>query len=196
MIVLSSTSEVRRRLLREAGITFKTAKPPVDETTITAALRGSGASACQVAASLAESKAISVAAILPGAFVIGADQMLDCDGQWFDKPVDLAAARRQLLALRGKTHRLVCAAALVAEGKVQWQHAETAELTMRDFSEAWLDLYLTRVGEAILSSVGGYHLEGLGAQLFDKVQGDYFSILGLPLIPLLAALRQAGALPQ
>lgn len=195
MIVLSSTSATRRLLMRQAGLTFKTAKPPLDEAHIKKTLRQAGASAQQVAEQLAEGKATSVGEILPAAFVIGADQMLECDGNWFDKPHSREAAREQLSALRGKTHRLFSAAALTTEGKLSWTHCEIAELTMRDFSDAFLDRYLDLVGDAAMLSVGGYQIEGLGAQLFETIVGDYFSILGLPLIPLLGALRQAGALP-
>jgi septum formation protein len=196
MIVLSSTSPTRRQLLRQAGLTFKTARPPVDEAKIKSTLREAGATARHVAESLAEGKAASVGEILPAAYVIGADQMLECDGAWFDKPTDHAAARAQLLSLRGKTHRLITAAALYTEGKLAWRYSETAELTMRDFSDAFLDHYLDQTGETVLRSVGGYQLEGSGAQLFSTITGDYFTILGLPVIPLLNALRQAGALPE
>jgi septum formation protein len=196
MIVLASTSTIRRHLLRQAGLTFKTARPPVDEGEVKSSLRAAAATANFVAETLAERKAVGVAEILPAAFVIGVDQMLECENRWFDKPTDRAAAREQLQALRGKTHQVITAAALCAEGKLAWQYCETAELTMRDFSDRFLDRYLELVGEAALRSVGGYHLEGLGAQLFDRIKGDYFTILGLPMIPLLNALRQAGALPE
>jgi septum formation protein len=196
VIVLSSSSATRRRLLSQTGLYFKTAKPPVDESVIKTALKEAGASALEVADNLAESKANSVAAILPGAYVIGADQMLECDGVWFDKPVDREGARSHLQALRGKTHQLITAAVIAHEGKIVWRHAETARMTMRDFSDAFLDQYLDKAGDGALHSVGAYELEGVGAQLFEKVEGDFFAVLGLPLIPLLAALRQAGALPR
>jgi septum formation protein len=196
VIVLSSSSATRRRLLSQTGLYFKTAKPPVDESVIRTALKEAGASALEVADNLAESKANSVAAILPGAYVIGADQMLECDGVWFDKPVDREGARSHLQALRGKTHQLITAAVIAHEGKIVWRHAETARMTMRDFSDAFLDQYLDKAGDGALHSVGAYELEGVGAQLFEKVEGDFFAVLGLPLIPLLAALRQAGALPR
>ena len=196
MIVLASSSATRRKLLSQTGLYFKTANPPVDEAVIKTALKQAGASAPEVAGTLAESKANSVAAILPGAYVIGADQMLDCEGQWFDKPADRDGARRHLQSLRGKTHQLITAAVIAHEGKIVWRHTETARMTMRDFSETFLDQYLDKAGDGALRSVGAYELEGAGAQLFERIEGDFFSILGLPLIPLLGALRQAGALPK
>jgi len=196
MIVLSSTSATRRKLLSQAGLYFKTAKPPVDETVIKAALKQAGANAAQVADNLAESKANSVGAIIPGAYVIGADQMLECDGDWFDKPGDRDGARRHLQSLRGKTHLLITAAVISFEGHIVWRHSDTAKMTMRDFSDAFLDQYLDKAGDGVSHSVGAYQLEGAGAQLFERIEGDFFSILGLPLIPLLGALREVGALPK
>jgi hypothetical protein len=128
--------------------------------------------------------------------VIGADQVLECDGVLFDKPVDLAAARAQLLALRGRTHRLVSAVVLARDGQRAWHHVDRADLTMRDFSAGFLDHYLESSGDAVLSSVGAYQLEGRGVQLFVRIDGDYFSILGLPLLPLLDILREQGVLPS
>ena len=196
MIVLSSTSETRRKLLSQTGLYFKTAKPPVDESVIKAALKKAGANAAQVADTLAESKANSVGMIIPGAYIIGADQMLECDGEWFDKPADRDGARRHLESLRGKTHELITAAVIAHEGRVIWRHTEIAKMTMRDFSESFLDTYLDKAGEGIVRSVGAYELEGMGSQLFEKIEGDFFSILGLPLIPLMGALREAGAVPK
>lgn len=196
MIVLSSSSATRRKLLAQAGLSFKTAKPPVDEAIIKADLKSSGATAEQVADQLAESKANSVAEILPGAFVIGADQMLECDGVWLDKPADRAGAKDHLMRLRGKTHQLITAAVIAYEGRIIWRRGDIAKMTMRDFSDEFLDQYIEEAGEGAVRSVGAYELEGIGAQLFDRIEGDFFSILGLPLIPLLAALREAGALPR
>ena len=194
MIVLASTSPIRRQLLKQAGLAFKTARPPVDEETITKALKKAGANVGQVALNLAEGKAASVGQIMPAAYVIGADQMLECDGKWFEKPADRDHARRQLEKLRGKTHHLVTAVVVSYEGKTLWRHVEKADLTMRDFSDHFLDGYFDAMPEDAIYSVGGYQLEGLGVQLFEKIAGDYFSILGLPLLPLLGALREAGAL--
>jgi septum formation protein len=128
--------------------------------------------------------------------VIGADQVLDCDGVLFDKPADPGAARTQLLALRGRTHRLVSAVVLVRDGQRLWHHVGRADLKMRDFSTRFLDRYLESAGQAALSSVGAYQLEGIGAQLFAAIEGDYFTILGLPLLPLLDNLREHGVLPS
>ena len=125
---------------------------------------------------------------------VGADQILECDGRWFDKPRDLEEARAQLQALSGRTHRLITAAAVVRDSAVLWRAIETARLTMRRVSEAFLDRYLAAMGKRVLATVGGYELEGLGAQLMTRVEGDYFAILGLPLLPLLAFLREDGAL--
>jgi septum formation protein len=194
LIVLASTSASRRRLLTQAGLDFKTAKPPVDEEEIKAEMKKTPAIAGDVAEALAEAKANGVAAILPGAYVIGADQMLDCEGLWFDKPADRAGARRHLETLRGKTHQLITAAVISHEGRIVWRWRETARMTMRDFSDHFLDHYMDEAGDGIACSVGAYELEGLGAQLFDKIEGDFFSILGLPLIPLLGGLRETGAL--
>ena len=196
MIVLSSISASRRRLLTQCGVPYKTAKPGFEEGPARAAMKNAGASAADVAAALAEGKANSIAEILPGAHVIGADQMLECGGSWFDKPADRAAARAHLQALRGKTHTLITAAVIAYEGRTVWRHAETARMTMRDFSDGFLDHYLDRAGDGVIRSVGAYELEGAGAQLFDKIEGDFFAILGLPLIPLLAGLRESGALPR
>jgi len=196
MIVLSSSSATRRKLLSQTGLYFKTAKPPVDESVIKAALKKAGASAALVADNLAESKANSVALILPGAFIIGADQMLDCGGDWFDKPADRDGARRHLESLRGKTHELITAAVIAHEGRIIWRHTEIAKMTMRDFSDGFLDAYMAKAGDGIVHSVGAYEMEGMGSQLFEKVEGDFYSILGLPLIPLMGALREAGALPK
>ena len=196
MIVLSSTSASRRRLLSQTGIYFDTARPPVDEAPIKARLKQGGASAADVAEALAEAKANSVADILPGHYVIGADQMLECEGAWFDKPESRDAALRQLLALRGKTHHLLTAAVIAHEGRIIWRHTEVAQMTMRDFSNEFLATYLDKAGDALTRSVGAYEVEGIGVQLFAKIEGDYYSILGLPVVPLLIALRETGALPK
>jgi len=196
MIVLSSTSASRRRLLSQSGIYFDTAKPPVDEAPIKARLKQGGASAADVAEALAEAKANSVADILPGHYVIGADQMLECEGVWFDKPENRDGARQQLLALRGKTHQLITAAVIAHEGRIIWRHTEVAQMTMRDFSDEFLATYLDKAGDALTGSVGAYEVEGIGVQLFAKIEGDYYSILGLPVVPLLIGLREAGALPK
>jgi len=196
MILLASASPTRRHLLQQAGIPFNSAVPKFDEEGCKAALKRAGADAAHLAEALAEGKAASLAEIHPDAIVIGADQLLECEGTCYDKPMDRAALCTQLLSLRGKTHRLITAAVLHVEGRIGWRHVDSAELTMRDFSDGFLESYLDSQGERALGSVGGYQLEGQGIQLFARIEGDYFTILGLPLLPLLEALRQAGALPS
>lgn len=197
-LILASGSATRARLLREAGVTIEIVTPAVDEDEVKASYKAEGAGVEDTALALAELKAASVVRRLPtegGVFVLGADQMLDCGGHWFDKPMDRAAARAQLLALRGHKHHLVSAAILFLNGQRIWHQIDRAELTMRDFSDTFLDHYLDNAGEAVFGSVGGYHLEGLGAQLFSRVRGDFFTILGLPLLPVLAILREHGMVP-
>jgi len=193
-LVLASTSESRARLLAAAGIGVESVAPGVDEHPVKVKHAASRMRADQLAAALAELKATAVSRQHPEALVIGADQVLDCDGKWFDKPAGREAAKRQLKELRGRRHRLVTAVAVAAKGEVEWRHVENAVMTMRVFSDAFLDTYLDQAGEAAFGSVGAYQLEGLGALLFAKVEGDYFAILGLPLLPLLDHLRRAGAL--
>jgi septum formation protein len=179
-------------MLTAAGVPFEAIPADLDESALKRDLASAGPEA--VAAALARAKAESVSATSAGALVIGADQMLECDGRWFDKPADRMAARRQLLTLRGRTHRLISAVAVVRDGNLLWEHRDDAHLAMRQFSETFLDRYLDAVGPAVQASVGAYQLEGLGAQLFDSVAGDFFTILGLPLLPLLSFLRDEGIL--
>ena len=193
-LVLASGSQARAALLRAAGLVCEIVPAGVDEAEFKAAARAAGAGADEVASSLAELKALRRSRQSPDALVIAADQMLSCDGRWFDKPEGSAAARQQLLALRGRTHELHSAVCVGRGGSIAWRHRERARLTMRDFSDAFLDAYLAAAGDAVADSVGGYQLEGLGAQLFAAIEGDYFAILGLPLLPLLAFLRQHGVL--
>ncbi|MBL8707976.1 MAG: Maf family protein [Rhodospirillaceae bacterium] len=197
-LILASGSGTRARLLREAGVAIEIVPPAVDEEEVKASYRADGAAVEDVALALAELKAAAVArrrVAESGTYVLGSDQMLDCDGDWFDKPADRAAARAQLLALRGRTHRLVSAAVLLKDGQRIWHHVDEARLTLRDFSDAFLEGYLERAGADVLGSVGAYQLEGLGAQLFARVRGDFFTILGLPLLPVLAILREHGMVP-
>ncbi|ALG70300.1 septum formation protein Maf [Azospirillum thiophilum] len=191
-LVLASGSRTRAAMLEQAGLTAILDKPLVDEEEVKEAGRVEGVSADIVAEALAELKAQRITRRHPGALVIGADQMLECEGRWFDKPAGRDAARDQLLALRGRTHRLVSCAVVVRDGERIWHKTDSARLTMRNFSEAFLDAYLERAGEGVLHSVGAYQLEGLGAQLFHRVEGDFFTILGLPLLPLLGFLRVHG----
>ncbi len=186
-------------MLRDAGVAVEVVTPRVDEDEIKASYRAEGAGVEDTAIALAEMKALAVSRKImtsnPGRYVLGADQMLACGGIWFDKPADRAAARAQLEALRDRKHHLVSAAVLAKDGVRLWHHVDRAELTMRDVSDSYLDDYLAQVGDDVLGSVGAYHLEGLGAQLFSRVRGDFFTVLGLPLLPVLAILRQHGMLP-
>lgn len=191
-LILASASNVRARILREAGVRFGVRPPDLDETAEKSTLRAQGVTNDAMAGALAEAKALNVSAVSPQALVLGCDQTLLCEDRLFDKAKDLAEARRNLLFLRGKEHQLIGSLALAEKGKVVWRYTERAHLAMRDFSEAFLENYLKSEGKLILSSVGCYQLEGRGAQLFDSVKGDYFTVLGLSLIPLLAALRERG----
>jgi septum formation protein len=193
-LVLGSRSKARQTLLTAAGIPVEVCPADVDERGLEAAAgsRTPGA----IAALLAREKASAVAKLHPGRLILGADQTLALDAKRFAKPADRAAARAQLKALRGKTHALHSALAFVENGKVLFEYAGVARLTMRAFSDAFLDSYLDAVGGAATESVGAYQIEGLGAQLFERVDGDYFTILGLPLMEALAFLRQRGCLAQ
>jgi septum formation protein len=193
-IVLASTSASRAAILRGAGVPFTTAAPGVDEDAWKARLLAGGASPGEVAIFLADEKARAVSSLAPG-LVIGADQTLELDGRLYDKPAALADVRIRLEVLRGRAHSLHTAAAVARGGEILWRWSGEAIMTVRPVSDDFLDAYLAQTGAAVAASVGAYHLEGLGAQLFDAVEGDYFSILGMPLIPLLGFLRQAGGLP-
>ncbi|WP_459196136.1 Maf family protein [Azospirillum argentinense] len=195
-VVLASGSRTRAEMLERAGVRVTLAPAAVDEEEIKLAARAEGAPVEDVAETLAELKAQRVTRKHPGALVIGADQMLECEGRWFDKPADRDAARVQLQDLRGKMHRLVSCAVVIRDGERLWHHVDRARLTMRPFSDAFLDSYLNAAGDDVLGSVGAYHLEGLGAQLFHRVDGDFFTILGLPLLPLLGFLRVHGVIAE
>jgi nucleoside triphosphate pyrophosphatase len=193
-LILASASAARRRLLADAGIVAETDPADIDESAIKAECRRAGRSSADCAARLAEAKARAVAARRPGELVLGADQLLDCAGEWYDKPRDREEARDQLRRLRGRSHELVTAAAIVLGDERLWHAVERPRVTIRAFSDTFLERYLDAMGERVLKTVGGYELEGLGAQLMEKVEGDYFAILGLPLLRLLHFLRGAGAL--
>ena len=191
-LILASNSQARRMLLENAGLLFAAIGSDVDERAAEAPLLEAGAGADDIAAVLAEAKALDVSEKHPGALVIGCDSTVGMHGERFTKPDDMAAARRQLLALQGETHQLHSAVALARGGETLWRHTDTAYMTMRELTPQDVGRYLAEVGERALASVGCYQLEGPGIQLFDKIEGDYFTILGLPLLPLLARLRQEG----
>lgn len=195
-IILASASEARAAMLRAAGVAVETAPHRVDEDEMKAALRAEGAAPRDQADALAEMKAIRVSARHPGRLTLGADQILDQDGEAFDKPKDLEEARAQLWRLRGARHDLLSAAVIALDGAPIWRHVGRARLTMRPFTEAFMDRYLGAMGDDVMTTVGAYKLEGLGAQLFARVDGDYFTVLGLPLIETLGFLRVRGALRE
>ena len=192
-IILASGSQSRRAVLTAAGIEADTIKPNVDEDAAKASFRASDMKVRDQAMQLAELKSVKISMREPG-LVIGCAQMLSLDGEAFDKPVDLADARNHLVKLSGKTHTLETAIVISEEGKPVWRHLARPKLTVRPLSGAFIDTYVETVGEPLLSTVGAYQLEGLGAQLFTRIDGDYFSILGLPLLPLLDYLRTRGVL--
>lgn len=189
-LVLASRSQVRGRILAAAGLRFEIRPAQLDERALEA--KDGPADAAAVARRLACAKAVAVAASMPGRLVLGADQTLTRGDRRFSKPADRSAAAEQLRALRGRTHELHSALALARDGAVLFTHVGTARMTMRGFSDQFLEAYLDMAGEAAFASVGGYQLEGIGIHLFERVDGDYFTILGLPLLPLLAYLRDNG----
>ena len=193
-IVLASKSAARRAVLDGAGVPYEAATAGVDEDAVKAGMLAEGADAREIADALAELKAIKVSRSRTG-FVVGADQTLEFEGELYDKAQTLAEARARLQALRGKPHKLHSAVVVAKDGAPIWREVVTATLTMRDFSDAFLDDYLAHEGDAALGSVGCYRLEGPGVQLFSKIDGDYFTILGLPLMGLLDLLRRHGELP-
>jgi septum formation protein len=191
-IVLASGSPTRVRLLENAGLRFTATAAPVDERAVEKPLRDRGATSVEVAATLAAAKALAVSKSEKDALVIGADQVLDLDGRQWSKAASRDDAAAQLRALSGKTHSLVSAVAAARGGEVVWRHMAEARLTMRSLTDADIAAHLARVGDAALKSVGTYQIEGAGIRLFERIDGDYFTILGLPLLPLLAFLRQLG----
>jgi septum formation protein len=188
-LVLASGSRIRADLLKNAGLNFEIDPADVDERAVETPLLESGFPPEDLASVLAEAKANDVSGRRSGDLVIGADQILAFEGERRTKPDDMEAARRQLLAFSGKTHELHSAVVLSQNGNAIWRHVSTARLTMRDLSPAFIGHYLAAAGQEVLSSVGAYQLENLGVQLFEKIDGDYFTILGLPLLPLLEELR-------
>ena len=191
-IILASQSEARAAVLAAAGLRFTARAARVDEAAVKESMRQEGADAADAALALAGLKARRIREA--EALVIGADQILVCDGAWYDKPADVAAARTHLMALRGRVHTLVTAVVCARGGQEVWRHVARPTLRMRRFSEAFLEEYIAAEGKALLGSVGAYRLEGLGVQLFEAIEGEYAAILGLPLLPLLGFLRQHGVL--
>lgn len=193
MIILASTSPTRQAMLRHAGLVFSAESPRVDERALAA--HHPHWTPQDVAVELAAAKACEVSSRHPGALVIGADQVLAMGPKIYSKPRDLSDCRAQLLELRGKSHILFSAVSAARDGDRLWAHHDGAYLTMRDFSDQFLERYLAAVGHDCTSSVGGYKIEGLGVQLFQSIEGDHFTILGLPLLALLDWLRRSGEIP-
>jgi septum formation protein len=191
-LILASASTSRRALLAAAGLRFMIVPADIDEAAVKQSVQAASGSAAQAASELAERKARAVPQA--GALVIGCDQILVCDGTWFDKPASLDAARNQLCALRGRTHELATASTCVRDGDVVFRELAVPRLTMRSFSGAFLETYLASEGPSVLTSVGAYRLEGAGMHLFDSVEGEHAAILGLPMLALLAYLRKSGIL--
>jgi len=191
-LVLASSSPFRRMLMENAGLTFESRAADIDERKIEAGLEG--AAPDQVALTLARAKALEVSGYFPGALVIGSDQTMSLGNRVYHKPKTLAEAKENLLSLSNRIHRLNSAIAFARDGEIVWEHVAHADLTVRILSETFVDRYLSRVGEKVYGSVGAYQLEGEGIQLFSKIEGDYFTILGLPMLPLLEKLRELGAI--
>jgi septum formation protein len=193
-LVLASASATRQAMLRAAGVAFTVAPASLNEAALMQDLIANHADAAVVAATLAQQKAIMVSRRSPHQTVLGGDSVLSLGPEILGKSHDLAALKVLLLKMSGRSHQLVSSAALARDGHVFWHHTAQARMTVRHLGEAFIDAYLAREGEALLGSVGGYRFEGFGAQLFEKVEGDYFSILGMPLLPVLAELRAQGLL--
>lgn len=193
-IILASGSPFRRKMLEDAGVAFEQIRPEIDERAVEEAVSGSGLTPADLAEILAEAKAIAVSELHPDALVIGSDQTLSLGEEVLHKPADMEEARRRLLALSGRTHELNSAVVLAQNGSAIWRHVSTARLTMRELEPGFIGRHLASVGDKALSSVGAYQIEGEGIQLFEKIEGDHFTIVGLPLLPLLAELRARGAI--
>jgi septum formation protein len=194
-LVLASGSPTRAQLLRRAGVPFQQEPAELDEAIAKTRLKRAGADAGEAALELARLKAAAVARRHPARLVLGADQLLECEGEWLDKPGTREGAHAQLLRLSGRNHRLATAAVLLGNGAVVWSHLETPELQMRALPAELVEAYLDAAGESVFGSVGAYRIEGPGAQLIERLEGDVFAVLGLPLLPLLGALRREGVLP-
>lgn len=195
-LVLASGSVTRRQLLEAAGIPVEVSPAAVDERQVDAQARREGASAGTIAAVLARAKAMEVSGRNPDRLVLGADQTLECDGKQYDKPLDPIEGRAHLAAFSGRAHQLHSAAALALDGQIIAESMSSAVLTMRALSDSFMDSYVEAAGPLVMTSVGGYQLEGIGSQLFERIEGDHFTILGLPLLPLLTQLRALGYLAE
>jgi septum formation protein len=193
-LILASRSPARTALLSAAGVSFVAMPSSVEERAVEMPLIEKGVSAKEIASVLADAKATTVSRDSSGAFVIGADQTLELDGARWTKPGSVAEAREQLALLSGRTHELHSAVAVARDRAILWRHSDSARLTMRPLTATAIDAYLAEVGDAALSSVGAYQIEGPGIRLFERLDGDYFTILGLPLLPLLMYLRSEGVI--
>ncbi len=193
-LILGSGSKTRARILRNAGVAFHACKPDFDEKPVRDGMARAGTSAADCALALAIGKARVVSRCVGSDLVIGSDQILECDGRWFGKPDNRDQAFDQLVALSGKMHRLVCGVAAVKKGRVIWAHDEQATLSMRKLDQNVIVHFLSAMGDDAMQSVGGYQIEGLGVQLFEFIEGDFFTVLGLPLFPLLGFLRRQGVI--
>lgn len=192
-LILASGSTIRRQILSEAKLDFEVIVKPVDEAAIKAAMLDDGARPRDIADALAEAKALRVSGQESG-LIIGADQIMVMDGQIFDKPTSREEAKERLKSMRGRRHELVGSVVVAQDGHPVWRHSSETRLWVRDFSDEFLEAYLEQEGNLVTKSVGAYRFEGPGAQLFSKVEGDFFSILGLSLLPLLHYLRDCGAI--
>ncbi|MEP2945263.1 MAG: Maf-like protein [Lentilitoribacter sp.] len=193
-LVLASQSIHRKNLMENAGLEFKCQPADIDERTIELAIKDTGATPKELALILASAKALDVSQKIPDAYVIGSDQTLSLNDELFHKPEDMEAARRTLLKLSGQTHTLNSGVSIANNGETIWQHVSIAELTMRELSPEFIGRHLSEAGESVLTSVGAYQLEKQGVQLFEKIEGDFFTIVGLPMLPLLEQLRELNVI--
>ncbi|POO54537.1 Maf-like protein [Agrobacterium rosae] len=191
-LILASSSASRQMLMRNAGLSFSVQPADIDERAVDARLEQEGATPDRIAVELAKAKALAVSAVNPNALVLGCDQTMSLADRIYHKPRDMTEAHANLMSLSGKTHRLNCGSALARNGEIVWDVVTVADMTVRELDAAFVDRHLERVGTRVLSSVGAYQLEGEGIQLFTAIEGDYFTILGLPLLPLLTKLRELG----